>query len=291
MQLEGMQVSIIGLGLMGGSLARALRALGPKLTGVDRDPETLRLARELGVVDHTRADLAAGLDMCDLAVLALPVRACVEVIRRIGQDLPVPPRLLDLGSTKVEILKAMGDLPPSCDPIGGHPMCGKETSGLRSSDPGLYRGAMFALVPLERTSDDLVQFAQKFVRALDAQPLLLSAHDHDHLVAFSSHLPYLVAAGLVRILEPVGAENPRLWDLLGPGFRDTTRLAAGEVGMMMDILSTNRGQVDGALRAMINVLQDLRSTLQSDEEILTSRLEGARARRRQLQFQMSRRPV
>jgi prephenate dehydrogenase len=289
MKLEQMHLTIVGLGLMGGSLARALRRLGPKLTGVDSDPETVRLAAELGVVDQASSHLASGLGMCDLAVLAVPVRTCVELIRRMGRDLPVPPRLLDLGSTKSEILNAMHDLPTSCDPIGGHPMCGKESAGLLSSDPSLYRGAVFALSPLERTSSGLVQFAQGLARAVGARPLLMPAHAHDRLVAFSSHLPYLLAAGLVATLEPIGAEDSRLWDLLGPGFRDTSRLAAGEVGMMMDILSTNRRHVEEALDRMIDVLEGMRSAMRAGEEqILVNRLEIARRRRRGLPFQASR---
>ncbi len=285
MKLEGMQVTIAGLGLMGGSLARALRPLGPTISGIDHDPETLRLAQELGVIDRASPALEDGLRRCDLAVLAVPVRSCVAIIERLGRDLPVPPRLLDLGSTKAAIVDAMRSLPPECDPIGGHPMCGKETSGLLSCDPNLYQNATFALVPTERTSNDLVDFAQEFVRSLGAHPLLLDADEHDRMVAYSSHLPYLIAAGLVRTIEPIGREHPRLWQLLGPGFRDTSRLAAGDPGMMIDILSTNRAYIEEALAGMTGAMEGLRSTLQN-EATLAEWLESARLRRRELAFQV-----
>jgi prephenate dehydrogenase len=283
MKLEGLRVTIIGLGLMGGSLARALRPLGPTISGTDHDPETLRLAQQLGVIDRASPDLEAGLKRCELAVLAVPVRACVAIIERLGRDLPIPPRLLDLGSTKAAIVDAMRNLPPECDPIGGHPMCGKETSGLLSSDPNLYRDATFALVRTERTSNDLVDFAQEFVRLLGAHPLLLGADEHDRMVAYSSHLPYLIASGLVRTVEPIGREHPRLWELLGPGFRDTSRLAAGDLGMMIDILSTNRAYIEEALAGMTGAMEELRSILQN-EAALGEWLESARLRRRELSF-------
>jgi prephenate dehydrogenase len=284
MKLEQSRVTIVGLGLMGGSLARALRPLGPEVTGVDSDPGTLALARQLDAVDRVESDLAEALESCDLAILAAPVRACVALIQRMGRDLPPPSRLLDLGSTKSAIADAMHGLPAGCDPLGGHPMCGKETSGLLSSDPTLYSGATFALTPLERTSEMMLNLGRDLARAVGARPLIISAAEHDRLVAFSSHLPFLTAAGLMMTVEPPALTDRRLWDLLGPGFRDSSRLAGGNVPMMMDILSTNRTHIDDALQGMIGALEQLRSKLLAGDEIdLADQLRKVQERRRWLE--------
>lgn len=284
MELDRAHVTIVGLGLMGASLARALRTQGPMITGVDTDPETLRLAGQLRIVDRVEKDLAGALERCDLAILAVPVRTCVGLIERMGRDVPAPQRLLDLGSTKSAILDAMQHLPPACDPLGGHPMCGKETSGLQSSDPTLYAGATFALTPLERTSEEMLRVGKDLVRALGARPLIIGPGDHDRLVAYSSHLPFLSAAGLMLALEHLGRSDQRLWDLLGPGFRDSSRLAGGNVPMMMDILSTNRSQIEAALNDMIGALVELQTMLASgDETALADQLREAQGRRRWLE--------
>jgi prephenate dehydrogenase len=167
-------------------------------------------------------------------------------------------------------------------------MCGKETSGLLSSDPTLYAGATFALTPLERTSEDMLRLGTDLVRAVGARPLIIAPEDHDRLVAYSSHLPFLSAAGLMMAVEPMARMDQRLWELLGPGFRDSSRLAGGNVPMMMDILSTNRSHIEKALDVMIGALEELRSMLSTpDETALAERLREVQERRSWLEINYS----
>jgi len=244
-RLAAARVAVVGLGLMGGSLALALRGRCQSILGADPHPATLDLALERGVID---AALPAGPRFeADLVILAAPVRAIVGQLSHLA-SLPSPTHttvLLDLGSTKGAITSAMQALPAGWDPIGGHPMCGKEVSGLAHAEAGLFRDKVFVLAPLERTSPEALALARALVAAIGARPLLLEPVRHDGLAAHSSHLPYAVAALLVRAAEAAG--DPQIWDLAASGFRDTSRLAASDVTMMLDILLTNR---DALLQAL-----------------------------------------
>jgi len=128
-------VVVVGLGLMGGSLAGALRGRCRKVVGVGRREETINRAVSQGLIDAGTTDIESGLREADIVVLATPVRTIVELLRSIGPILPEGAVLIDLGSTKEEIMNTMGDLPAHVQPLGGHPMCGKELSGIGAADP------------------------------------------------------------------------------------------------------------------------------------------------------------
>ncbi len=271
-------ITIVGLGLMGGSLGLALRArgIGRQVWGVARRDAVIRRAVEMGAVDGGTLDLIDGVRGADIVVLATPVRAIIEILGRIGPHLQPGCLVIDLGSTKTEIVRAMEQLPPGPQPVGGHPMCGKEVAGIAAAEATLYEGAIFPLVPLERTSAEALALAEALVEAVGATPILLDAERHDRLVAAISHLPYLVAATLVRAAADVAAEDPLAWTLAASGFRDTSRLAASDVTMMLDILITNRKPVLEMLQRYREHLECLTALLaEGDDEGLRAALEQA----------------
>ena len=151
-QLQDSKITIIGLGLMGGSLALALKGKCAALFGIDADRATLELALEKGIVDRADADPANILSESDMVVLATPVQTILSYIKALPDLIQTPCIVLDLGSTKKEIVQAMSALPGNFDPIGGHPICGKEKLGLEQADGRLFHRAAFMLTPLERTS-------------------------------------------------------------------------------------------------------------------------------------------
>ena len=253
------RVAILGLGLMGGSLALALRGQVAELIGIDPDAQTLALARELHLADRLSASPAGLLEYADIVVLAAPVRVILSLIEALPDLHPGAPVVLDLGSTKKEIVECMAGLPARFDPLGGHPMCGKERSSLAQAEAGLYRGAPFALVPLPRTSPRARSAAEALALAVGARPLWLDALEHDRWVAATSHLPYLLSSALAAC-TPLEAAP-----MAGPGFRSTARLAAQPPALMLDILATNRQNVLGALRRLRNRL-DLVDQLLEDED-------------------------
>ena len=282
-QLPHAQVTVVGLGLMGGSLAAALMARHAcrRVVGVARREETVTQAIDMGIVHQGTCHLDEGVWDADAVVLATPVRAVIELIGRIGPLLPPGCLLTDVGSTKQAVVQAMQALPPHVQPVGGHPMCGKETAGLSGADPSLYEGATYVLTPLARTSDAALALARELTQAVGARPLLLDAPRHDVLVAAISHLPYLLAAGLVATAE--GLADERVWKVAASGFRDATRLAASDETMMLDILLTNRTAVRQALARFEDQLADLTRLLETSDAIgLRAAMTAAAQRRRRL---------
>ena len=233
-------LAIVGLGLMGGSLALAMRAHSDRISGIDHDERTRLYAVERGMVDCATDDLFAGVNQADVVILAAPVRVIVEMLNmRIGSYLRSNTLVIDIGSTKQDIVDAMASLPIGVNAVGGHPMTGKENGGIEESDASLYRGRPFVLCPSRRTTPAARLHAVAFVETLGALPIEMEAERHDQIVAGISHLPYLLSATLVATIANQARDDDAYWELAAGGFRDTSRLAASDVTMMGDILSTN----------------------------------------------------
>ncbi len=238
--LQQQEVAIVGLGLMGGSMALALRGQVGSLTGVDPNEDTLAYAIDRGIIDRGTSRLQEGVKDAGTVILAAPVQIILEMLRnRIGSYLRSNTLLLDLGSTKAEICAAMGNLPIGVLAMGGHPMCGKEQSGIEVADATLYQGRPFVLCPPRRTTPAARLRALELVQAVRGEPIEMDPVRHDRQVAGISHLPYLLSAALVRTIAGEAEADSTVWDLAAGGFRDTSRLAASDVRMMSDIIRTN----------------------------------------------------
>ena len=273
-------VAIVGLGLMGGSLAGALRGKCRAITGVARRAETIETALARGLIDWGTTDLASGVREADVVILATPVRVIMRQLAEIGPLLPEGCLLMDLGSTKAHIVAEMARLPAHVQPLGGHPMCGKEVAGIEAADPGLYQGRTFILTPLPRTSEATLALGRGLAQAAGAHPLVLEPERQDYLVATISHLPYLLACALVSTADATVSADPAVWEIVAGGFRDTSRVAGSDVTMMIDILLTNQDQVLDALDAYRTQLRDLyRLVEDGDEEKLRAVLGAIRAER------------
>jgi len=280
--LDDAQVAVVGLGLMGGSLAAALSTLGAcrQVVGVTRRRSTLTTALDLRFIHKGTTDLQEGVAEADIVILATPVQDIIAKIGIIGPMLKPQCLLMDVGSTKQAICKAMEALPGHVQPMGGHPMCGKEASGLAMADPALYRDQVFVLSPLARTSAKAVDLAKSLTLSIGARPLILDPQRHDRLVAAISHLPYMLAVSLVKAAEDVASGDPMVWKLAASGFRDTSRLAAGDITMMLDILATNRTHVLEMLGQAQAHLSSLMEYLEREDLVsLRKALQSARARR------------
>ena len=264
--LADAQVTIVGLGLMGGSLAGALRGRCRAVVGVARRAETIETAVARHLVDWGTTDLAGGVREADVVVLATPVRIIMRQLAEIGSLLPEGCLLMDLGSTKAQIVAEMARLPGHVQPLGGHPMCGKEVSGIEAADPALYQGCTFILTPLERTSDTALALGRTLAEAVGANPLVLEPERQDFLVATVSHLPYLLACALVATADATTSADPAAWDIVAGGFRDTSRVAGSDVTMMVDILLTNREEVLKALDTYRAKLCDLTRLVEAGDE-------------------------
>lgn len=235
--LSRSRIAILGLGLMGGSLALALQGRCRALVACDPDADTVAMARERNIVDEVSTYPADILPGADVIVLAAPVQAILALIEQLPWLHSGPAMVLDLGSTKRQIVKAMETLPPRFDPLGGHPMCGKESSGLANAAASIFEGATFAFTPLSRTSKNMRAFAEQLARSIGSNSLWMDPETHDRWAAATSHLPYLLAAALVLATPREAAP------LVGPGYRSTTRVAATPTAIMLDVLATNQDNI------------------------------------------------
>lgn len=216
--LKDAKITIIGLGLMGGSLALTLKDHCHHLDAIEPLPTACELVRRQNIVHHTGDDPANILPEADLVILAAPVPAILEWIHLLPRYIQRSCIVLDLGSTKRDIVTAMDSLPANFDPLGRHPICGREQLSLANAQADLYRGTPFVLTPLVRTTPRARAAAMQIIEAIGAHAIEMTANDHDRILASTSHLPFLLSSALALATPAESAQ------LIGPGFRSTARL-------------------------------------------------------------------
>jgi len=229
---------------MGGSMALALKGKCAAIYGTSRDPTTRELALRQNIVDLADGDPANLLPLADLVILSTPVPAILDFIERLPDLTPNPCIVIDLGSTKRAIVEKMAFLPERFDPIGGHPICGKEKLGLEQAERTLYYAAPFLLTPLPRTTARARAAAWQIIDALGARGSILDPVEHDRILASTSHLPFLLSSVLALVTPPDVAPY------VGPGFRSASRLAGTPASMMLGIIQTNRQNLLASLSAV-----------------------------------------
>lgn len=261
-------LTVVGLGLMGGSLALALRPHADTIIGVDPNPETLAYAKANGIIDVGTDDLREGVSLAETVILAAPVRVIVELLeRKLVSFLRYNTLVIDIGSTKQEIVRAMSKLPIGIHAIGGHPMAGKEHSGIQHAEARILIGRPFVLTPTERRTPATLSRAVALVESIGAVPVQMDAARHDQTVATISHLPYIISSALVATTAYQAQVDPAVWQLASSGFRDTSRLASSDIKMMMDILGTNKQAVTTMLAFFRMQLAQLEALLISGDEV------------------------
>ncbi len=258
--LDNFTIAVVGLGLMGGSLAMALKqnGIGRRVIGADTNRHAVTRALELGVIDDARDDVS----VADVIVLAMPVRGIIAWLNQHGSQLSAECIVVDLGSTKREVVSAMERVNAQC--IGGHPMCGKETAGIEAADANLFRGAKFVLTPTARTSHETLQLVRQLVTRIGAEVISMDADAHDRAVAAVSHLPYLLSVNLVNTVATLHDANALA--LTSSGYASMTRLAASDTRMMSDIIATNRADIVQLLDGYQTELTRLRDAIAACDE-------------------------
>ena len=275
-------VTIIGLGLIGGSIGLALRQgkeLGWEIAGYSRRRETIADALNLGVIDRSGANLKDVVNQADFVIVATPVLTVKEIFSEIAAHLPSGCIVTDTGSTKVQVMKwAEEILPPTVEFIGGHPMAGKETYGIQAAEAELFRGRTYCLTSSEKTSSVSMDRLKEMVMKLGAIPLLIEAQEHDQLIAGISHLPMLLSAALVSLTT----EDPswsKMSKVASSGYRDFTRLASGNPEVNSHICLSNKEAIINWMDKFSQELDKYRQLVTEEdkrlEEILT---EANRAR-------------
>ena len=263
------RVTILGTGLIGGSFGLALRKYTTNIcvSGWDRT-EIVSEAHALGAIDAPfYGNLAPALQNTDLIYIALPIAATLDLLPEIVRHAPAHALVTDACSTKVRITEAAEEaFPLAKGPLflGGHPMAGKELSGIAQADADLFRGNTYALIGASQAQDDpRVSAFVKILEKIGARPLWLGAPQHDYAVGLASHLPQLAAVALAGFLYDRLDENGLPITLAGPGLRDSLRLAGSSYTTWRDIVLTNQEVLSAALDLFARRLDDLRERLAS----------------------------
>ncbi|HXE76007.1 MAG TPA: prephenate dehydrogenase/arogenate dehydrogenase family protein [Candidatus Xenobia bacterium] len=262
------RTAILGCGLIGGSFALGLkkRGLGGQIIGCDRD-EVLEKAKARGAIDAGTSELSEAVATAELVYLAAPVVTILDLLPQVAKAAQQGALVTDAGSTKVRICRLAKEvLPGSLTFIGGHPMAGKEASGIENADPDLFVGSKWVLIRDDRrgSADAEKEFAE-LVEKLGAEPIFLDAETHDWAAALVSHLPQLLSTALASTTWDETDEDGLPLALAGPGFRDLTRLAASPYELWRDVCLTNGDNIARALERLEQRLAHIRTRLRSRE--------------------------
>jgi prephenate dehydrogenase len=262
------RVAILGTGLIGGSFALALRKHFPTvaITGFDRSPGAATRALSRGIIDTIAPDLPASVKNSDLVYIALPIGATIEALPQIAAAAGPAALVTDASSTKTAVCKAAAaHFKNGARFLGGHPMAGKEHSGVENATAGLFPGAPYALIATEKDPDPRVQSFANLIAAIGAHPVWTDPETHDWAVSIVSHLPQLAALALARVVQDETDETGLPISLAGPGLLDSLRLAASPYAIWRDILLTNSDNISRALDRLSQAIDYLRSQLTSKE--------------------------
>jgi len=253
------RVAIAGIGLIGGSIALAIRDRWPSahIVGIDT-PSVLTHARTSGAIDDGLPSMAA-LDAADLVVLAAPVRQNARLLTQLPERVAHEALLTDVGGTKRDIVGAARRLPSGARFIGGHPIGGAERGGFGFARRDLFENRPWILTPVPGTDAGALSALRSFVTALGARPVVMEPEEHDRVMAFVSHLPQLAASALMDTVGGAVARDGLA--VAGRGLADTTRLASSPADVWRDICATNADAISGALDLLIDRLNDLRADL------------------------------
>jgi len=276
------RVAIIGLGLVGGSLALALKkspVVEAEIIGFSRRAETVTRAKESGIIDRGAENLASAVKDVDLVIITTPVLAIKEILERISAVLSPGCVVTDAGSTKTKVMEwADKYLPHGISFIGGHPMAGKETSGIDEADADLFRGCIYCLTPAPTATEEAVKTLGGVVKAIGARPFFIDAKVHDRLVAGVSHLPMLLSAAFVSATTESSSWR-EMAEIAARGYRDLSRLASGNPEMNRDICLTNREEIARWIDCYIEELKKYRCLVDEDGEGLRNMLARAQEAR------------
>jgi prephenate dehydrogenase len=273
------QLGLIGCGLMGGSFALALKKAGlvKRVVGYSKSPSTTQKARQLGVIDIEAPSALLAVSGADIVLLAVPVAATEATLKSIKHLITPNTLVMDVGSTKRDVVDAarralreqVGSFVPA------HPITGKEVAGVEYADAQLYTGKNVILTPIERTLTQQLSRAEKVWSALGCNVLKMSPEAHDATFAAVSHLPHLIAFAMMHglVSQPQGQEYLAL---AGPGFRDFTRIAAGDPHLWRDVLLANKEELLAQSRIFQQTLQTMEAMISSNNvDALTTMLEHA----------------
>ena len=268
MRVHFKKITVIGLGLIGGSLALGIKKAGlaDTVLGVDREGGPLSLAASRGVVDAYTTDLIEGVEGAELIVLAVPVGSAEGVIRQVLPKLPARCLVTDVGSTKEGLVRAMEKiLPETALFVGGHPITGKEKSGVQAASQDLFSGAKCVLTPTPQTDRQALEQIKALWEAVGSDVVLMEPAEHDRIFAAVSHLPHLAAYALVSAVLDFGDRGGAPLSFSAGGLRDFTRIAASSSEMWRDVCLSNRDHILSAIKVYQEALERIKEFIKNGD--------------------------
>jgi prephenate dehydrogenase len=263
------RLTVIGVGLIGGSFAMALRRAGVvgHIIGVDSDVDNLLQARELGIIDEIAVDAPSGVSEADVVFLSVPVCAIAAVVEIIAPSLPAGCIVTDGGSVKTAVVSRCDALMPAgCTFVGGHPIAGTEHSGAAAAFPALFIGKRCVLTPGLTTDQAALDTVSRLWTAAGAEVCCMESGHHDRIFAEISHLPHAVAYSLVHAVGTADVEGENVLSYTAGGFRDFTRIASSDPVMWRDIALMNRGALLASIDGFSASLAELRSRIEKSDK-------------------------
>ncbi len=280
--MDSITCGFIGLGLIGGSIARALREQMPDtfIIAYDINPDATALALQEGVVNAAAPSIDRSFSDCDYLFLCAPVQKNDENLRAVGKVISPDCLLTDVGSVKTPIHRFVGEAGLSAQFIGGHPMAGSERVGFKNSKAVLLQNAYYILTPTREVSPLRLEAYRELVTRLGAIPLTLSCEQHDYVTAAVSHLPHVIAASLVNLVRDSDSGEGIMKMIAAGGFKDITRIASSSPAMWQQICLTNTENIRSLLSAYTDSLNCIRRTLEDgDGDALYRLFDSARTYR------------
>jgi len=277
-------IAIIGVGLIGGSLGLALKKsnLVQNIIGIGRKEERLQQALKLGAVDSVVTDIYFGVKKADLVVLATPVNSILEIANKMLPYLKMGTIVIDVGSTKKKIVR---NLTPSLNLseiyfVGTHPLAGSEESGIEAAKPDLFKGAICIITPIPQTNKEALSIVHSLWEGIGAKVVEMTPEIHDELIAYSSHLPHLIAVSLADLIR---MQDKKILPLLASGFKDTTRIASSHPVMWRDICLTNQEEILKSISEFKKILEKWQRLIeQANPDVLTKEFEEVKKFRDQI---------
>lgn len=261
-----MKIGFIGLGLIGGSIAKAIRRVhkDAQMIAYNRTQEVLNQAIREGIIDEAAWDITASFGDCDYIFLCVPVVTMKKYMKELKPFIGFNTILTDVGSTKEDIQKAAEEFSLGANFIGGHPMAGSEKTGYANSTDRMLENAWYILtpggdVPIERVSE-----FSEFIRSLGALPLILTANEHDYITAAISHVPHVVSASLVNMVHELDGKEEYMRTIAAGGFKDITRISSSSPQMWQEICLANSDNICAVLEAFIRKLTDFRFAIRNE---------------------------
>lgn len=272
------KVGVIGLGIIGGSLVKAIhkKNLAEHIVAYNRNPEAAETALHEGTIHQAAAAIDHSFQDCEIIFICVPVDRIPAIVQTLAGIVDKDCILTDVGSTKNNVMNEIRKINLPCSFIGGHPMAGSEATGYKAARPNLFENAYYILTPLDGTDEKYIDKLSSFVQSFGALPIVMKPDRHDYATAAISHVPHVLASALVNTIQELDGEDKIMHTLAAGGFKDITRIASSSPEIWDSICRTNRNHINEILVKLINNLQIFRKSLSSNEDSLKCFFSGAK---------------